>query len=73
MTDTPPEVVTFQIKSADAGILDIGSIALSCEVDWDHERNMWRAWDDADNEAWADWKPLAAARLFVQKFERIST
>jgi hypothetical protein len=50
-------------------MFDIGSVALSCEVDFDRERKEWRAWDEHGNEAWADYKPLAAARLFVKRFE----
>lgn len=65
-----PEVATFQIKPADAGPLDIGSVAITCEVDFDRERKEWRAWDEFGNEAWAEWKPLAAARLFVLRMEQ---
>jgi hypothetical protein len=65
-----PERATFQIKPGDAGWMDLGSVAISCDVDFDLERNQWRAWDEHGNEAWADWKPLAAARLFVVRMER---
>lgn len=64
-----PERATFQIKPADAGWMDIGSVAIGCDVDFDLERKQWRAWDEHGNEAWADWKPLAAARLFVVRME----
>lgn len=69
MSQIPPERATFQIKPAGADLFDIGSVAIGCEVDFDMERKEWRAWDEHGNEAWADYKPLAAARLFVQRFE----
>jgi hypothetical protein len=69
MADIPPERATFQVKPADAGPFDIGSVAISCEVDFDLELKEWRAWDEHGNEAWAEWKPLAAARLFLKRCE----
>jgi hypothetical protein len=69
-TMTEPDRATFQLKRADEGLLDIGSVAIGCQVDFDMERKEWRAWDEHGNEAWADWKPLAAARLFVARMER---
>lgn len=65
-----PDRATFQVKAADEGPLDIGSVAISCDVDWDDEKRCWKARDEHGNEAWADWKPLAAARLFVVRMER---
>lgn len=64
-----PDVATFQVKPAGAGLFDLGSVALSCEVDFDRERKQWRAWDEQGHEAWSEWKPLAAARLFVARME----
>jgi hypothetical protein len=64
-----PDVAHFQLKAADAGLFDIGQVAISCEIEWDAERKEWRAWDEHGNEAWADWKPLAGARLFVARME----
>jgi hypothetical protein len=65
-----PDRATFQLKDADADFFDIGKVAIGCDVDWDMERKCWRAWDEHGNEAWAEWKPLAAARLFVARMER---
>lgn len=71
MPDTPDRA-TFQVKPADAGLFDFGSMSIGCDVDFDRDRKCWRAWDDQGNEAFADWKPLAAARLFVVLLERDS-
>jgi hypothetical protein len=67
-----PDRATFQLKDADASPLDIGSVAIGCNVDWDADKKCWKAQDEHGNEAWADWKPLAAARLFVVRMERES-
>jgi hypothetical protein len=66
---TAPDRATFQLKRADEGLLDIGQVAIGCEVDFDMARKEWRAWDEHGHEAWADWKPLAAARCFVARME----
>lgn len=64
-----PDRATFQLKAADADRFDIGSVAIACRVDWDETKRCWRAWDEHGNEAWAEWKPLACARLFVSRME----
>lgn len=66
---TEPERATFQVKPAGAGILDIGSVAISCEIEFDPERKVWRAWDEHGNQTFADNGPLAAAHLFVARME----
>lgn len=67
-----PDKATFQVKDADAGLFDIGSVGMTCEIDFDRGRKEWRAWDEHGNEAFADYKPLAAARLFVARLEAVS-
>lgn len=69
MTDMADRA-TFQVKPGDAGLLDIGSVAIGCDVAYDSARKCYRAWDENGNEAFAEWKPLAAARLFVVRMER---
>lgn len=64
-----PDRATFTVKAGDADYFEIGSVGMQCQVDWDHEQRSWRAWDEHGNEAWADYKPLAAARLFVERLE----
>jgi hypothetical protein len=64
-----PERATFQIRDADASPFDTGSVMIDCEIEWDATRKEWRAWDEHDTEAWSEWKPLAAARLFVARME----
>lgn len=64
-----PDKASFQVKDADASVWDFGSFALSCEIDFDRARKEWRAWDEHGNEAFADYKPLAAARLFTARLE----
>ena len=66
-----PDKVTFHVQDADASPFDIGAVALMCEVDFDRGRKEWRAWDEFGNEAFADYKPLAAARLFVARLEAV--
>jgi hypothetical protein len=72
MADLPkmePEAkVSFTVRDADADLFDV-RVGLSCNIGFDRDRNEWRAWDEHGNEAWADWQPLAAARLFVAKLE----
>lgn len=70
-SQSEPDRATFQVKEAGADLFDIGSVAIGCSVDFDRERKCWRAWDEHGNEAWADYKPLAAARLFVSRFEAV--
>lgn len=67
-----PDVATFHVKPAGASLFEIGDVAFQCEIDFDRDRKQWRAWDEHGIEAWSDYKPLAAARLFVVRLERAS-
>ena len=65
-----PDIASFHLRDADTSPFDIGKVAISCYVDFDREKKCWKAYDESGNEAWSDWKPLAAARLFAARMER---
>ncbi len=41
-----------------------------CSIEWDAERQCWRAFDTLGNEGFSQYMPLAAARCFVARFEQ---
>ena len=67
------ERATFEIRPDGVNRLDdIGSVAITCLLEWDREQRSWRASDEHGHEAFADYKPVAALRLFTSHFEDVS-
>lgn len=56
----------FRVRDAD-DYDALGSIAITCNIEFDRERKCWRASDEHGNEAFSDYKPLAALKLFTER------